>query len=231
MPQKYFFKNNNRFNNLASLISPVGFVRGKKFFQKDLFLPAGISIVDYLGFVKKVYKNEKSYALDAVAEKHLGQGKEFKEVNFSWLTEEVKQRNIGDVKLMVNLEKKKFKLLPLFDDARRMAQIGWEDLEFPLRIVEPYFFRKAKAQKVCLPKRTDREKVTEENFEGAFRKAFETGRFFGMSKDDLSGAYLNAVIDLNLDSTNISTEKVENSIPVKFFACSPSALTIEWYSP
>jgi len=193
----------NRYNNLTGMtfaeeISPIGQVR---YGDKELFYPAGISIVDYLTWFKIITQNrERQYTLDHIAERHLGAGKTHTEVDFSKLSEEVKERNREDVEIMQHLEEKK-KLIPYFDEIRRLAKVEWEDLIYNSRIIDALLLSEAKRQNVVLPMR--QKDVEKEEFEGAYREAFKTGAFWNIGKYDLSSAYPNAIIDFCLDPANI----------------------------
>ena len=115
-----------RLPNIAELLSPIGKSRwmgGKD--NSDA--PAGISVVDYLQYFKKVYMREGSYKLDDICEKYLDHGKVNKEVDFTKLSPEIKSRNTEDVDLMAKLEDK-FQLLPYYDEIRRLSRVTWEDL-------------------------------------------------------------------------------------------------------
>ncbi len=210
--QKYLFEKESDYNNFATAISPIGKVRGGK---KDYnnFYPAGTSIVDYLTWMKKIYKSEKSYGLDAIAEKYLKVGKKYKDVDFSKINEEVKLRNIDDVELMVKLEKEKFHFIPLFDEIRRFAKVNWEDFGFNSRIIDALLLQEAKEKKIVLPNGKSYEATTDE-FEGAFRETFNTGALFNIGDYDLNSAYPQILQDLCLDSSNIVTEKRDNVIEV-----------------
>jgi len=210
--QKYLFEKESDYNNFATAISPIGKVRGGK---KDYnnFYPAGTSIVDYLTWMKKIYKSEKSYGLDAIAEKYLKVGKKYKDVDFSLVREEVKLRNIDDVELMVKLEKEKFHFIPLFDEIRRFAKVNWEDFGFNSRIIDALLLQEAKEKKIILPNGKSYEATTDE-FEGAFRETFQSGALFNIGDYDLNSAYPQILQDLCLDSSNIVTEKGDNVIEV-----------------
>jgi len=216
IPQTPFFGKDSFYNNFATAISPIAMVRGSgnRDYQ-DMFFPAGTSIVDYLTYFKKIYKGEKSNALDAVMEHHLGRGKEFKEVDFSKLSEEVKKRNIGDVQGMVDLEKK-FNLIPIFDEMRRFSKVNWEDFEYPLRLIDSLFLQTAKEKQIVLPKAGGWE-GKEVDIEGAYRESFETGFFENASKYDISGAYPNIIVDLCLDPSNLRTELKGKAIPISIY--------------
>ncbi len=188
----------NRVPDFAKKISPIGKTR---YGGEDISYPAGISIVDYLSWFKKVTLNkEQQYTLDYIAEKHLGKGKEYSKVDFSKISEEIRKRNIEDVKIMVELEKK-FKLIPYYDEVRRLAKVEWEDLIWNSRTIDMLLLQEAKNQNVVLPmKPKDNEK---EDFLGAYREAYGTGAFYNIGKYDLSSAYPFAIINFCLDPANI----------------------------
>lgn len=210
LPQKYFFEKDSKYNNFATAISPIGKVRGgNKIF--DNFYPAGTSIVDYLSWFKKIYKNEKDNGLDAVMKKYLGQGKVYSDVDFSVIDETIKLRNIADVQGLVDLEKK-FKLIPLYDAIRRMSQINFEDFEYPMRIIDSLILKEAHRRNVILP--TSSGETQEGEFEGAYRETFKTGDYYNIGKYDLSSAYPSIIKDLCLDITNISTLEDKEALAI-----------------
>ena len=213
LPQKEFFKDSSMYNNFATAISPIGQVRGGK---KDYnnFYPAGTSIIDYLTWLKKIYKNEKSYALDTIAEKYLKQGKKYKEVDFSKIREEIKLRNIDDVELMVKLEKEKFKFIPLYDEIRRFSKVGWEDFAYNSRIIDMLLLQEAKERNIILPNGKSYENDSEE-FEGAYRETFETGDFYNVGKYDL-GCYSEDTEILTEDGWKKYYELNKNDIVASF---------------
>jgi DNA polymerase elongation subunit (family B) len=204
LSQKLFFEKESKYNNFAKAISPIGEVRSSGIKDVDMFFPAGTSIIDYIAYLKRVYKEERSYALDAIMEKYLGKGKEFKDVDFSKLNEQVKLRNQGDVKGMVELELNKFKLIPLYDEIRRFAKVGWEDFNYNSRIIDSLILQEAKIKKVILPMGKSYGGTKEDKFEGAYRATLETGSFFNVGKYDLDSCYLNIIKGLNLDTANIT---------------------------
>jgi len=198
----------NRIPDFAQKISPI---RKSRYGDGEIYYPAGISIIDYLGWFKKVTLNkEKQYTLDYIAEKHLGKGKEFKKVDFSKVSEEIKNRNKEDVKIMVELEEK-FKLIPYYNEVRRLAKVEWEDLIWNSRTIDMLLLQEAKNQKVVLPmKPKDNEK---EDYLGAYREAYGTGAFYNIGKYDLSSAYPFAIINFCLDPANVCYVPIDS--PVK----------------
>lgn len=200
----------NRIPDFAQKISPISKTR---YGNGEIYYPAGISIVDYLTLFKSFTLNkEKEYTLEYIAKKYLGKGKEYNKVDFSKVSEEIKNRNKEDVEIMVKLEKK-FKLIPHYDEIRRFSMVEWEDLgKWNSRIIDMLGLKIAKKLNVILPMKP-KDKI-ETNFEGAYREAYKTGTHFNKGKYDLSGAYMYTIIDLNIDSANI-VEKIENNtIPI-----------------
>lgn len=188
----------NRFPDFAQKISSIG---KNRYGNGEVFYPAGMSIVDYLGWFKKVTLNKEArYTLDYIAERHLGKGKKYSKVDFSKISEEIKNRNREDVEIMVQLEEK-FKLISYYDEVRRLAKVEWEDLIWNSRTIDMLLLQEAKKQNVVLPmKPKDNEK---EDFLGAYREAYGTGAFYNIGKYDLSSAYPFAIINFCIDPANV----------------------------
>lgn len=208
LPQKYYFDKISKYNNFATVISPIGMVRsGNREF--DNFFPAGTSIIDYREWIRKIVKGLKAYSLDNCAKEILGKGKllKNKDVDFSTINEGVRERNIQDVKLMVEIENK-LHLIEHYDEIRRFSQISWEDFKYPMRIIESPLLKKARSKGMILPMK---KQATKKGFEGAIRDV-NTGLYADVIEYDLSGAYLKMVESLCLDSANITEDK--NNCPI-----------------
>jgi len=203
--------------NLARVMSPIHQVRYGK---PEIFYPAGVSIVDYLGCFRKIYKYEMEYNLDYILTKFLKKGKTYQDIDFGKLTPEIKLRNIEDVEGLVKLEAKT-KLIPRYDEMRRLSQCLWEDLPMQLiyrggrqqkvsnnsKMIDMLLLKTAKELGIILPMKTRKES---EGYRGAERDTAQKGRFFDVAQIDLSGAYPEAIINFCLDSANISeTEGIE----------------------
>ena len=199
----------NRFPDLNEKISPIGKTR---YGDGDVYYPAGISIVDYLSWFKKVTLNrEKEYTLDYIAQKYLGKGKVNKP-DFSKLSPDIKKRNREDVEIMAKLEKQK-QLIPYFDEVRRLAKVEWEDLIWHSRILDMLLLQEAKNQKVVLPmKPKDNPK---EEYSGAYRELFKSGAHFNVGSYDLSSAYPSMIFDFSLDSANLANQNNENILSIQ----------------
>lgn len=198
--------------NFAQRISPISKARPGNS-KDDILYPAGISILDYLGLFKKVYPREASYALDYIAQKKLGEAA-WAKTDFNKLSPEIPKKNRNDVERMQRLEDK-YKLIPYYDEIRRMSKCLWEDLIWNSRVIDQLILSEAKARKMILPRKplkdeTPYEAVKEETFEGAYRRA-ETGRYENVWKVDLGSAYPMSIIDFCLDTANIVENYTEDT--------------------
>jgi len=202
----------NRFDHFAEDISPI---HKSRYGGGAVLHPAGISIVDYLTWYKTIFKQRRPYTLDHILELEFGKGKEYKKPDFGKLSEEVRLHNIEDVKGLADIEKKHH-LVDHYDEIRRFSKTEWEELGlWNSRIIDMLALEEAKNMKIALPMKPKNDGEKEKNkFGGGFREAYQTGRFYDYGKYDLSGAYMYAIIDLCLDSTNIKPQKGENTIPV-----------------
>lgn len=188
------------YQNFAELISPIHKLHSG---SNDVYYPAGISILDYMGMFKKVFMREPSYTLDAISQKYLAE-ESWGSSDFGKLTDDIMFKNINDVKRLQLLEKK-FKLIEYFDEIRRLTKTQWEDLLHNSFIVENLLLIEAKKKNLVLPNRPQYSEKSEEDdtFEGASREASATGALFDIGKFDLTSAYPNMVVNFCLDATNI----------------------------
>jgi len=194
---------------LAEMLSPITQARylgGSKEVEPNL-IPAGISVCDYLDFYKKIYRTESSYALDAVCQKELKE-QSYKKVDFSKLSDEIKEKNINDVRRMIELEKKR-KIIDYYDELRRMSMCEWSDVTWNSKMIDMILLREAKTKGIVLPSKHYGEgiEVDEIGFEGAYRRC-DTGLYKNLWKLDLSSAYPQAIINFCLDISNIKNEGI-----------------------
>lgn len=190
----------NRFKKFAKAISPIRKVRMCRMGEKT-FAPAGISILDYLMMFKKVNLRESSYKLDSVAEKHLGYGKKHKEIRFDIINQELKERNLEDVQLMVALEEK-FKILTYFDEIRTFSKCLWEDITHNSMIIDSIILDEAKKREIILPNKTSPDDREDIELQGAYRRSDE-GLFENVYKADVGSMYPNQLVNFCLDSSNV----------------------------
>lgn len=197
-------------DNFANVISPINQLR---YGDGLVFYPAGISIIDYMEWDKKVTLNRrKSYSLDNVAQEVL-KDEPNEKVDFSKLSLELKEKNIRDVKRMVQLEEK-LKYIDYFDEIRRLSKVDFEDMIWNSRIVDMLLLQESKNKKTPLPMKPAEERGTLEEkteYKGAYRDTFKTGRLSPVGSYDLSSCYPSMIVDFCLDPTNI-IEKEGNEI-------------------
>jgi len=209
-PYLYFRYKKVLKRDFAKDISPIHEARFCKI--ENMMLPAGISILDYLLMFKKVHMREASYALDHIAQKHLGEASVGK-FTFMKLTEEIRKKNIQDVNRMVKLEAM-YKIIPYFNEIRLLSKALWEDLCFNSYIIEMLLFEEAKHKRVVLPNSPPRGEFPDSTFKGAIRECLENGALFDIGKFDLTSAYPNMVRNFCLDPQNIVAEKTEDTITI-----------------
>ncbi len=222
---------------LAEMLSPIAQSRYLASSDRTIesnFAPAGISILDYLDLFKKIYKMEVSYALDAICQKHLNESS-YKKVDFSKLSKEIKEKNINDVRRMIELEKK-FKIIEYYDELRRMSKCEWADVTWNSKIIDMMLLQEAKQKRIVLPSKRYGEGIeTDDTFEGAYRRCnIEndegeiterlTGLYHNIWKVDLSSAYPMAIINFCLDVANIKPNEGTEINGVKFLQNSNALL-------
>jgi DNA polymerase elongation subunit (family B) len=180
---------------------------GKTYEKEDLkvWFPIGLSIVDYLQWYKKFVLNKrKCFTLDYILEFETGKGKEFKNVDFSKLSEDLKKRNIGDVLGMQAIEEK-HGIITMFDDVRRRCKVEWEDLYYNSRNIEALAFQAAKNPLIALPnKPSNIDEAMHDSIQGAIRDVGRIGLHKHVCKVDLGSAYPAMISGFCLDKSNIS---------------------------
>lgn len=200
----------NRIKDFHKRISPIEL--GRLGEEKGVYYPAGISIIDYMKWFKKVYNRESSYALDAIAQKKLGE-QSFKKVDFSILNPEIKEKNVNDINRLIKLENE-YKLIPYMDEIRRLSKVTWEDLYYNSRVAEMFLFEEAKKKNIILPNKPKILESEETTFEGAVRDIEAKGIYENISKADLASAYPSMILNFCLDAQNITNSKEENTIEI-----------------
>ena len=206
---------------LAEMLSPIAkasYLGSAKNEVIPNLVPAGLSIMDYLDMYKKIYRTEPSYALDAISQKELKE-ESYQKVDFSRLSNEIKEKNINDIRRMIKIEKKK-KIIEYYDELRRMSMCEWQDVTWNSKMLDMILLKEARTKGIVLPSKhygegQDNPFVTEETFQGAYRRC-DTGLYKGLYKLDLSSAYPMAIINFCLDIANIKDEGITIN-KVKFY--------------
>lgn len=196
----------NRIEDFAKRISPINQAR---YGEGNILYPAGISIVDYLGWDKKITLNKRqSYALNYVIEEEFNIKRD--KIHFGDLSDEVKKKNIEDVEYMVKLEKK-HKYIDYFDEIRRFAMCLWEDLQYNSRVLDIVVLKEAKKRNIILPNK--QQKTISQELEGAYRRA-DIGIFKDVYKADAKSMYPSQIINFCLDPQNIKPLKSKTTIKI-----------------
>jgi len=157
----------NRWNEyfrsyFSSFISPINSV----YFQNKLFVPSGVSILDYMEMYKKIFPHgRKSYKLDYILEYEFGTGKKHPIEDFSIVNEDLKLHNIEDIEDLAKIEQKHH-LLDFYDDIRRFVRCDWGNTLYNSRMMDIMLLRQAKEDRIVLP---NRGKEIKETFKGAYR--------------------------------------------------------------
>jgi len=196
---------------LAGVLSPIFHNRiiGSK--DNPTILPAGLGVVDFLDWYKKIYKGKRSYALDSIAQIEL-QEESFEKVPFNVLSDKLKEKNINDIRRMMKIEEK-LHIVNYYDELRRMSKSAWEDLSWNSKILDMMVLSEAKSMGIILPSK-NYDSELDETFEGAYRRCniedkdgttIErlTGLYKNLYKVDLSSAYPQSIINFCLDIGNI----------------------------
>jgi len=199
-----------RYPNFAEEISPIG-----KFSKRNNF-PAGISILDYYQLVKKVYRY-KRYTLDYVYCDTFKLPFKPQKYDFYNAGEEIKEKNIFDVRKLVELEDK-LHLITYFDELRRLSKVLWEDLCMYSVLVDGFILQIAKEKGVILPTKPDEnEKVRrqeEDEITGGYVYA-KPGLHEGVQLFDIGGTYPNLIRTFCIDPSNKRKESGINTVKIK----------------
>jgi len=196
-------------NKLEEKLSPIG-----KMVKRNGF-PAGISILDYYEMVKKVYKFKK-YKLEYVYCTEFK--KEYKPEKFAFhiVDEKIKEKNLNDVKMLVELENK-FHLINYFDELRRIGKVMWDDLCMNSVIVDGVILQTAKEKGVILPSKPDEDekfrRTEEDEIIGGYVYA-KSGLHKGVHLFDVGGTYPNLIITFNLDPVNVKKEPNTQTVTI-----------------
>lgn len=199
----------NRIPDLAIKLSPIS----KSNYCNGGIFPAGITLIDYLEWDRRITLNRRQvYKLDNVLEEELGQGKKYKNVDFSTLHQDIKLRNQEDVVGMVKLEEKN-NYIGYFDEIRLFSTCLWDDLVANSKILDMVVLREAKKRNLILPSKKQKKEAKE--YEGAYRRA-ETGVFHNLYKADVASMYPTQLINFCLDTQNILDLKDVDSITPEY---------------
>jgi len=187
----------SRFPDFAMKISPIG-----KVMKRNNF-PAGLSILDYYDLLRKVYKYKK-YKLEYVYCNTFNLPYQPKDYKFDVVNDEIKNKNIDDVKKIVDLESK-LKLIPYFDELRRITKVLWEDLTMYSVLIDNLGLQIAKEKGVILPTKPNEDeklrRIEEDEILGGYVYT-KPGLYDNVHLFDVGGTYPNLILTFNLDPAN-----------------------------
>ncbi|MCK5020088.1 MAG: hypothetical protein KAS32_23745 [Candidatus Peribacteraceae bacterium] len=178
----------------------------------------GTSMIDYLQLYKSfgTYSEKASYRLDAIATEELDEGK----VDYSQegsLTELYKKNfqkyvayNIKDVKLIVDLEKKK-QLFPLMYTIAYMAKCNYNDVLGTVKMWDYYIYNYLKEKGVAVPPKVGHP--TRDRYPGGFVMDSKPGKYgWGMTVD-LASLYPHCIQQYNIGpDTHIPYQQLPTNI-------------------
>jgi len=160
---------------LSEMLSPINQTKylGSTDVPFPNTIPAGISVMDYLDMYKKIYKTESSYSLDSIALKELKIPLR-KKIDFNKLTEDIKIKNIEDIRLLMEIDKQK-KIIEYYDELRRMSMCEFSDVTWNSKMLDMILLKEAKQKNLILPSKhygesQDNPFAGEETFQGAYRR-------------------------------------------------------------
>lgn len=160
-------------------------------------LPVGCAVIDLMEYYRKYTLNKwVTYNLHDVLVREFGKGKTYHEVDFNKLTNDVKERNRGDVLDLVRLEQK-HNVIEFFNQIRLETFCDLEELQSITsfskgeyqhrsnnsRMFDTALLRESKKRKIVLPNKPS--EIDFKKLDGAERETFECGRFKNAFKDDL----------------------------------------------
>lgn len=199
-------------DNFAKLLSPVGEIVLDKIKQR--YKIAGRSNLDYMFLYKAfTYNEEPSYALEAISQKELGEGKIKYEGTlddfFRNDPEGFIEYNLNDIKLIIKLENK-LKFLNLARNICHKGHVPYEDVFSSVRYLDGACLTYLKRLGIIAPNKAqkvdevlefddlDKDKDDDEGFSGAFVKDPIPGLYEWVFDEDLKALYPSCQRGLNM---------------------------------
>lgn len=185
----------NRLKNLGLKVEDLSPI--KSLDNKNSNKPRGRVWLDEMWCYRKLQQTElPSYSLEYVANLELGIGKtKDDERRVSELTQdELIRYNVGDVWLIVEIEKKKG-IIEYFDAVRRISFCYWYDVFKNSRVLDFYFLKKAKEFGIVLPTTVKHKK---EKIEGARVIEPKSGIHENVAVGDVRSLYPTAILTCNM---------------------------------
>lgn len=192
----------------AHSLSPIGIIKFNQ--NRNRFMIAGVSVLDYLSLYKKfTFGQRPSYRLDAIGKAEVGMGKiEFEGTLDTLYRTDIQKfvdYNVNDVKIVVAIDRK-MKLIELARFICHIGHVPYEDFGYSSKFIEgtivTYLHRKGI---ICANKpvggRQEFEKKKDqdvEGFTGAYVKAPFPGLYEWVYSLDLQSLYPSIIMSLNI---------------------------------
>jgi len=199
----------NRFKDFAKIVSPIGEVHYKTGY------PIGVGVLDYYTTIKKIYKYKRN-TLDFIYSTEFKKELDTTKYRFDVLAPIIKEKNVFDVRKIIELEKK-LNLIPYVDELRRITKTTWDDLDYYSLMIDNLILQESRKKNVVLPsKPSEEEKIkrAEEDIVGGYVYA-KTGRYEGITLADISGTYPSLITTFNLDPKNLTDKSGVDVVKVK----------------
>jgi DNA polymerase I len=170
----------------------------------------GLTILDMLSCYKKFFaKAFPSYALQAIAQKDLGESKvRIDDFHNAWKNNptEVIKRNISDVEFLYRIDDK-WGLIAHYTELKNSLGTGYDDVLSSKRLIDIKMLRKAKDMGVVLPKGGKRGDSN--SYLGAYVMYPKSGIWENVIVLDFSSLYPNIFINYNISPETL-TDKIED---------------------
>jgi len=207
----FLVKRMQSLNVKFNLMSPLRYVSIDKYRVKI----SGRTVFDMLTYYKRFFSSKKmdSYALEDVAQRHLGYGKldiDRKQMSQMWQKDPkgVLEYNVQDVKLCADLNIE-LNLLNFYVAISKVVGIPLESTKFKSRIVDVVMLRQSKGI-YGLPRAVKREKI---KYTGGYVLAPKAGVHENVINLDLKATYPSVIINWNISPETL-TDNPEGAIKV-----------------
>jgi len=201
IPYLYYRIRNVRGRGYADRLSPIRAVR-EQFWSEDMPIKiAGVSSLDYMRLHKKYhFRDEPSYALDAMGKKYVNQGKIEYEGNLDRLFETDKNKfieyNFMDVLILKKLDEK-LQYIDLTKNIAHKGKVQYDEVYSSTRLHDGAVSAHLLENNTAPPNK-DPENEEKKNYAGGFLFCPKTGIYEYMFDEDLTSLYPAIARSLNV---------------------------------
>jgi len=192
-------------------LSPLSFTRieqSEGFLKSGRVKLKGLSVVDLLSAYRKFFaKAFPSYALQAIAQKDLGESKiDISNFYDTWVNDpdEIIKRNALDVDFLQRIDSK-WGLLDHYTKLKNMIGATYDDVLSSKRLIDIKILRKAKERGIVLPKSNKVEEV-EESYVGAYVMLPKTGIHSNVIVLDFKSLYPSIFTSFNISPDTLTSD-------------------------